>query len=121
MPHTKYKSGRKNSKTYKFDKGTEIWANHHQALHSKLCTPKFFENPPPHPGLKPPDNKTNLHDVIQWNRMAEKFAEFYLSIFCPESNLYSKHQENNYSYEWEDPATFVTKLQQSKHIVINRF
>jgi len=50
----------KNSKTYKFDKGIEIWANHHQALCSKLCTPKFSKNPPPHPGLKPPDNKTKF-------------------------------------------------------------
>ena len=47
----------KNSKTYKFDKGIEIWANHDQALRSKLSTPTFFKNPPPHPGLKLPDNK----------------------------------------------------------------
>ena len=30
-PHTQYTSGQK-SKTYKFDKGIEIWANHHQTL-----------------------------------------------------------------------------------------
>ncbi len=43
----------KKSKTKKFDKGIEIWANDHQTLHSKQCPPKFSKNPPTHPGQSP--------------------------------------------------------------------
>ena len=111
----------KKSKTYIFDKGIEIWVNHNQALRSEQCTPKFFRNPPTHPGQKPNDNETNSHVLTQWNKKAKKFAEYYLALFCPESNLYGGHQENIYSYELEDLVAFVSNLQQNNHIAINRF
>ncbi len=62
----------KKLKTYKFDKGIEIWANHHQALCSKLSMPRFFKNLTPHSGLKPPDNEANLYIHTQWNRKATR-------------------------------------------------
>ena len=111
----------KKSKTYKFDKGIEIWANNHQTLGSKQCTPKFIKNPPTHPGQKPNDNETNSHVLTQWNKKAKKFVEYYLALFCLESNLYGENQENNYSYEREDLVAFVSNLQQNNHIIINRF
>ena len=68
-PHTQYKSGRKNLKP--IDKGIEIWDDHHQTLRSKQFTPKFFRNPPTHPGQKPNDNEPNSHILTQWNKKAK--------------------------------------------------
>ena len=85
-------------------------ANHDQTLHSKQFTPKLFRNPPTHPGQKPTDNKTNSHVLTQWNTKAKKFAEYYLALFCQESNLYGENQQNKYSYEWEDLVAIVSNL-----------
>eukprot|EP00956_Cyclotella_meneghiniana_P034858 scaffold108916_cov39-Cyclotella_meneghiniana.AAC.1 len=100
-PHLQYKGGRKKSKRYRFSSALEIHANHHQALRSRQCTPNFFRNTPPHPGKEPivGVNDVTEADVKRWRKKADKFAEFYLMLFRPETDLYSSSQINNYSYK----------------------
>ena len=125
-PHLQYKKGRKKSVMYRFGTGIEIAANHHQTMRSKLCTPKFFKNTPPHPGQKPQENESNLNAIKQWDKKAKRFAQFYLTAFRPEPELYNANQQTyTYSYEWEDLITFVDELQEKRgkedDIAIRRF
>ncbi len=56
-----------------------------------------------------------------WNKKAKKYAEFYLALCCPVSNLYGENQQNKSLYEWEDIVAFVSNLQQNNHSDINSF
>ena len=124
-PHLQYKQGCKGNKQHRFSDGIEISANHHQVMRSILCTPKFFKNTPSHPGQKPIENVANSNALKQWNKKANKFAQFYLTAFRPEPNLYKIGQLNTYSYKWNDLVIFVRELKQLRgkdnNIVIRRF
>lgn len=67
------------SKTCHFDK--RILVNHHEILHSKQRTPKFFRNPPIYLGQKSNDNERNSHVLAQWKKV-KKFAELFLAYFA---------------------------------------
>jgi hypothetical protein len=58
-----------------------MWRNHHQALRSKQCTPKFFINTPPHQGEKPSAINATNEIINIWKKRANKFAECYLTLF----------------------------------------
>ena len=79
-------------------------------MQSKLCTPKFFCNTPPHPGQMPENIEENASALKIWHKKAKKFAQFYLTAFRPEPDLYKDNQPNKYSYEWEDLQEFVNDL-----------
>jgi hypothetical protein len=92
-------------------------------LQNHQCTPKFFKNPPVHPG-EPPTigiHDATENDVKLWTRKANKFAEFYLTLFRPEPLLYSESQHYCYSYKWEDLENFVSFLKANIATAINRF
>jgi len=94
-------------------------------VRSKLCTPKFFKNAPPHPGQKPKESNSTSDALRQWNKKSKKFAQFYLTLFRPEPNLYKNKQPNTYSYEWKDLVKFVEELNELRgkknDIAIRRF
>jgi hypothetical protein len=123
--HLQYKSGRKASVTYEFGKGMEIQPTHHQTMRSNQCTVKFYKGTPQHPGQKPKHTKDNSHELVQWKKKANKFAEFYLMLFRPEIGLYESGQKNNYGYKWEDLHSFMTYLKRKegtdKELAIDRF
>jgi len=106
-PHLQYKRRRKKSKQFRFGDGIDISTNHHQVVRLKLCTPKFFKHTPPHPGQKPKESNSTSDAFRQWNKKSKKLAQFYLTLFRPEPNLYKDKQPNTYSYEWKDLVVFV--------------
>jgi hypothetical protein len=120
-PHLQYKSGSKPSTWYRFDKGIEIHADHHQTLRSRQCTPKFFKHSPMHPGKKPEQDGNNEKDIKLWTKKADKFAEFYLTLFRPEADLYADSQPNDYGYKWGDLVQFVNSLKANYDVAISRF
>ena len=111
--------GRRKTYRYAFDEELEIHASHYQILRSKMCTPKMFKNPPPPPGLKPTSNDD--HELKSWHHKANKFATYYLVMFRPESELYSKKQDFKYSYNWDAFVKFIQDLKANDHIAINKF
>ena len=121
-PHIQFKKGRKKSTRYAFDSGLEIHANHYQVMRSRQCTCKIFEQPPKHPGLPPEDVPENKQALLRWEKSANKMAMWYLTLFRPERNLYSKAQVNTYSYGWNAFIDFLDELQQNKYTnAISRF
>ena len=85
--------------------------------HGELVTTlEFFANPPPHPGQNL-SQKDPEFDVIGWQKIADKFASYYLVLFRPEENLYEEGQANSYEYDWNALLQFVKELKDSKREV----
>ena len=120
--YLKFKRGRKKSTRYAFDSGIEIHANHYQIMRSRQCTCKNFEQPPKHPGPPPLDIPSNSKAMQRWQKSADKMAMWYLTLFRPETNLYSSTQVNTYSYGWNDFVDYLRELQDNKYkLAISRF
>ena len=70
----------------------------------------FCKTPPRYPGETPPDDATSIQHTT-WQKKADKFAKYYLTMFRPEPEKFNANQPNNYSYNWNALVQWVQELQ----------
>ena len=112
----KPKRGRPSSRRFEFGGSPNdipILHSHHQILRSKQCTLKFLQNPPCHPGPCPPPEAPQA-EQDKWVRRANRFAQYFLVLFRPESELYTNGQSNKYKYDWKTFVKFTQSLKNSE-------
>ena len=73
----------------------------------------YYGKQPQHPGAKPKDPQ----DLRAWQKKADRFAEWYLIMFRPETSLYEEGQECTLDYSWDTFVEFVEGLRRSKRAI----
>ena len=85
-----------------------------QAILAKQKTPMVIRKPPPHPGKRP---NMNSDRYPTWLENANRYAEFFLTLFCPEPDCCEKKHVNTYSYTYDALEEFVSELMHDNSII----
>lgn len=85
----------------------EEFADCRHSIRLKQHTPLLVGNKPSHPGMPPSAEEETKMDA--WNKRADAYASYYLSLFMPREDLENKE------LNWSTLQEFVDKLQKPKH------
>lgn len=113
------------SAEFPFGEGCPLKPFYIQYIFRKQKTIVHADSLPPHPGPEP-DISTSKHE--SWKKKANKFAEYYLTAYRPEVDVYddqSYHRYKDrsslygsaYDYSWDTLMTFVRDLKSSSSAV----
>ncbi len=94
--------------------GFILTANHEFVLRRKQRTPILTQRFPRHPGQKPTDPAL----VGNWQKEANLFAHFVLTVFRPEVDFHSANsQENPHEYSFEELQNWITSPQEDDNVI----
>ena len=79
------------------------------AIRTKQHTPLLTGSRPPHPGLEPSEG--NIIARNAWKRKADKYAKYYLTLFCP------GEMRNRIQFTWDGLNDFITTLQNDGSVI----
>ena len=101
-------------KQYRFGDDYELRGFFSQVIMAKHKTPLVIRKPPRHPGKRP---TVNSKQHRPWQEAADKYAEYFLTLFRPEPDCHAANHINNYRYTWEALEEFVSQLQHDNSIL----